>query len=56
VAIDDKSTIPPPVTANLLAEHLAVLIHEAREAGLSDETILAELEDAADALHMGSTG
>jgi hypothetical protein len=37
----------------LLAEHVAALVLEAQEAGLSDETILAELQDAAAALHEG---
>jgi hypothetical protein len=51
MALNDKGTIPPPTSADLLAERIARLVHEAREAGLSDETIAAELQDAADALH-----
>lgn len=55
MAIDEQGKIPPPATADLLAQHVAVLVHEAREAGLSDEVIAAELEDAAAALHEGLT-
>jgi hypothetical protein len=53
MAINDKDTISPPISAGLLAERIARLIPEAREAGLSDETIAAELQDAAEALHGG---
>ena len=53
MALNDKDTIPPPTSADLLAERVARLIQEAREAGLSDETIAAELQDAADALLEG---
>jgi hypothetical protein len=53
MALNDKDTIPPPTSADLRAERIARLVHEAREAGLSDETIAAELQDAADALHEG---
>jgi hypothetical protein len=50
MAIDDLSKIPPPATAELLAQHVAVLVHQAREAGLPDEVIQEVLQDAADAL------
>jgi hypothetical protein len=53
MALNDKDMIPPPSSADLLAERIARLVHEAREAGLSDETIAAELQDAADALLEG---
>jgi hypothetical protein len=53
MALNDKGTIPPPTSADLLAERIARLILEARDAGLSDETIAAELQDAVDALHEG---
>ena len=45
--------IPPPTSADLLGERIARLIHEAREAGLSDEIIAAEFQDAAEMLHEG---
>jgi hypothetical protein len=38
-----------------LAERVARLVLEAREAGLSDEVIAAELQDAGDALIEGLT-
>jgi hypothetical protein len=53
MALNDKDTIPPPSSADLLPERIARLVHEAREAGLSDETIAAELQDAANALLEG---
>jgi hypothetical protein len=53
MAMHDKGTIPPPTSPDLLAERIARLVHEAREAGLSDEVIAAEMQDAADALHEG---
>jgi len=53
MALNDKDMIPPPTSMELLAEHAAALILEAREASLSDETILAELQGAATALHEG---
>ena len=53
MALNDEDPIPPPTSADLLAERLARLILEAREAGLSDEVIAAELQDAADALLEG---
>jgi hypothetical protein len=55
MAMHDKDTIPPPTSADLRAERVARLILEAREAGLSDEVIAAELQDAADALLEGRT-
>ena len=53
MALNDEVPIPPPTSADLLAERLARLILDAREAGLSDEVIAAELQDAADALLEG---
>jgi hypothetical protein len=53
MALNDKDTIPPPTSADLLAERIARLVLKAREAGLSAETIAAELQDAADALLKG---
>jgi hypothetical protein len=53
MALNDKGTIPPPATEELLAEHVAALVHAAREAGLSDEVIQEVLQDAADALLEG---
>ena len=53
--LNDEDPIPPPTSADLLAERLARLILDAREAGLSDAVILAELQDAADGLIDGLT-
>jgi hypothetical protein len=38
-----------------LADEIAALASRAREAGIDDETILAHLQDAADALREGLT-
>ena len=40
-------------SADLLTERIARLVQQARDAGWPDETIAAELQDAADALHEG---
>jgi hypothetical protein len=53
MAPNDKDTIPPPATEELLARHVAELVHAARECGLADEIIQDVLQDAADALGEG---
>ena len=55
MALNDEEQIPPPTSADLLAERIARLILDAREAGLSDGVILAELQDAANSLLEGLT-
>lgn len=42
-------------SAQHLADEIAALVARAREAGIDDETVLAHLQEAADALREGLT-